>query len=339
MNKKVFVFEDNRAHYNELRNKLIDADYEVIAQEELLEAIDEARITDYVLDVIKKNWDKGLRLIICDLKIDNFDNFRGLDLIKSIRSNDFLIPECPTFSMLIPIIVWTGEATDDVIIDSMRLGANDYGYKPLFSPSTGRDNRGNEENWRAFRKKVNDQVECFENRLSHILSVPNAIRSGLEEFKKRYKGETTAFIMTSFAKEHKEMANKVRDTLKKCGITGLIADAPGGENSEILWNNIKVFMHGCDFGIGLYADDSIVFNKEKEENGERIIRINSNLSMEVGYMLGLQKKVYILKHEKLPKINSDLAEYIYVSFNKESLEQAIIDLLKTKGHYSINCVN
>ena len=58
------------------------------------------------------------------------------------------------------------------------------------------------------------------------------------------------------------------------------------------------------------------------------IRINPNLSQEVGYMLGLQKKVCILKDKKLDKINTDLSSWIYQEYTKDTLEKQLVQWLK-----------
>ena len=55
------------------------------------------------------------------------------------------------------------------------------------------------------------------------------------------------------------------------------------------------------------------------------------MSQEVGYMLGLQKKVCILKDKKLDKLPTDLAGRIYVEYeNEEDLKQRLGEWITNK---------
>ena len=188
-------------------------------------------------------------------------------------------------------------------------------------------------------------MDSYDRRLEFMY--PSKLKDEIMAFKATHANEKTAFIMTSFAEEHQNTIALVKEVLKKYDITPCMANKQGGENTDDLWPNIEVFIHGCDFGIGIYADDSILKGKneageKKYENGDerekekekelfKRIRINPNLSQEVGYMLGIQKKVCILKDGKLKHLPTDLAGKIYVPFeNDEDLKKNLGEWIEGK---------
>ena len=336
MKTKIFIFEDKRNDYNFLKEELAKhGEYEVISQDGLLNAIAEGTTPKYVENVLKDNWNKGLKLIVFDLLVDDAkkktENL-GADLIQRIREDkDFIIDECPPFSMLIPIIVVTGTAEQSDIDTARDAGANFYIPKPIKNPENDRQKKESKEIIEQLKAKTRELIFNFEKKLSYISVVPSHILNEVAEFKEKYQGRKTAFIMTSFKEEHKKIADEIKIILNKHGITGLLADAEGGENKNDVWPNIEVFMHGCDFGIGIYADDSVLgISKRMKKGDNNKIRINSNLSLEVGYMLGLKKQICFLKEENLDKLNSDLASKIYVNFNDSNLENKLTEWLKNK---------
>lgn len=324
---KILIFEDDRNDYQELVQELgSNGLYEIIPNEELFNAFDSGTSLEYVKNIIKRNWDKDLKIIICDLLVKNTN--LGKELIDKIRNDeDFYVEDCKSFSALIPIIVYSSTADQNDIDEAIENGANSYVQKPIKTTDM-RMKTQNAQKVETLKKQIKKQISCFEKKLQLIEdNFPNRIKKEIIEFKAANKNKTTAFIMTSFAVEHKSVADKIIDILKKHDINGYIADAVGGKHSDDLLPNIEVFMYGCDFGIGIYADDSILENNEK-------IRINSNLSFEVGYMLSMQKQICILKDKKLTKLNSDLCSKIYVEFDKDdttnNLEQSLTEWLRNK---------
>ena len=305
---KILIFEDTKRDHDKLADELSkNGLYEVMPYADLSTAIDAGTSFDYVKNIIKDNWNKNLKLIICDLIVKN-ENL-GEKLIGKIRNEkDFCVEECKSFSCLIPIIIWTGNAEQNDIDAAISAGANDFAYKPSFDATDQRTIKDNPRKIELLKEKIKRQISFFDQRLEIAQdNIPIGIKDEVKKFKEKHAGKTTAFIMTSFAEEHKKVGEEIIKTLEDFNIKGFMADDTGGKNYDDLLPNIEVFMYGCDFGIGIYADNSILTNHEK-------IRINSNLSFEVGYMLSLQKKVCILKEKKLPKLNSDLCSKIYVEF-------------------------
>lgn len=173
MEKKVLIYEDNDVHFNLLKNKLKGLGYEVIPESfsDLGANIDLGQERSYMKEQIINNWDKGLKLIICDLHDERNRRDTGVEIIKYIRTN-VLIPECPAFPMIIPIIIWTGAYRNDELLKPLTCGANDFVYKPHFSEETQNDQKENDERWQDLIKKLEEQELMFNTRFNWIVSNP-----------------------------------------------------------------------------------------------------------------------------------------------------------------------
>ncbi|WP_197513130.1 hypothetical protein [Acidihalobacter aeolianus] len=162
-----------------------------------------------------------------------------------------------------------------------------------------------------------------EKRISEqAISTPE-IASGLEKFRKDYpNGTKTAFIIMQFGntKLHNEIVETIKEILKRNNIVGLRADDK--EYMDDLFPNVKVYMHACDFGIA-------VFDRITEND------FNPNVTLEVGYMLGMGKDVLLLKDKTLKSLSTDLTGRLYKQFDttevKNSLPEQLEKWLSDKG--------
>lgn len=149
------------------------------------------------------------------------------------------------------------------------------------------------------------------------------IASGLEKFRKDYPARSkTAFIIMQFGetKLHKDIVSSIKKTLALYGITALRADDK--EYMDDLFPNVKVYMHACDFGVA-------VFDRITEDD------FNPNVTLEVGYMLGMGKDVLLLKDKTLKSLSTDLTGRLYKQFEttdvENSMPKQIEKWLKDKG--------
>lgn len=149
------------------------------------------------------------------------------------------------------------------------------------------------------------------------------IASGLEKFRRDYPiGKRTAFIIMQFGstKLHSDIVSSIKDVLKSHNITALRADDK--EYMDDLFPNIKVYMHACDFGIA-------VFDRITKDD------FNPNVTLEVGYMLGMGKDVLLLKDKTLESLSTDLTGRLYKQFDttdvQNTLPQQIEKWLLDKG--------
>lgn len=134
------------------------------------------------------------------------------------------------------------------------------------------------------------------------------IASGLERFRADHPlGTKTAVIIMQFGntKPHSEVVSCIRDTLGANGIVGLRADDK--EYMDDLFANIKTYMHACDFGIAVY-------DRITEDD------FNPNVSLEVGYMMGMGKDVLLLKDRTLRNLHTDLAGRLYKQFDTTDVQ-------------------
>jgi len=162
------------------------------------------------------------------------------------------------------------------------------------------------------RTKISDEA----------LSTPE-IASGLEKFRADYPlGTKTAFIIMQFGatKAHTGVVECIKNSLQSRGIVALRADDK--EYMDDLFTNIKTYMHACDFGIA-------VFDRITEDD------FNPNVSLEVGYMMGMGKDVLLLKDRTLRNLHTDLAGKLYKQFDTTDIDatmpQQIDKWLSDKG--------
>lgn len=324
--KKILIIEDQEEDFMKMCS-LLGNTYDVLPNnfKEMSACVEYPKetgkdIVAFAIQQIEENY-RDLKLVLCDIKLGN-NKRGGNQVVNGIREHKIL--GFHNWTSLVPIIAITHYANrQESILDA---GADFTLLKEEIEKIED-----------VFLALIDNNVKVFERRLESLL--PQSLKDEIKAFRKNHEDKKTAFIMTSFAKEHQNTINQIIEVLKKHNITPCLANKEGGENHDFLWPNIEVFIHGCDFGIGIYADDSILNGGDimdgKEQNKERFkrIRINPNMSQEVGYMLGLQKKVCVLKDIRLDNLPSDLAGKIYVEYdsnNDSDLEKQLGEWLTNK---------
>lgn len=138
--------------------------------------------------------------------------------------------------------------------------------------------------------------------------IPNDILDSYNQFNLDHSGDNlTAFVIMQIKDTgfHREIYEVIKSTCNSLGIRALRADEK--EYSEDLFTNVKTYMHACSFGIA-------VFERISEDD------INPNVSLEVGYMLGLGKRVCLLKEKTLQKLQTDLAGKLYRPFDLQNIK-------------------
>lgn len=101
------------------------------------------------------------------------------------------------------------------------------------------------------------------------------------------------------------------------GITAELADrdyqgirADDRDYTGELWSNVEVCMIGCSLGIAVFEDI------EQRE-------FNPNVSLELGYMLGRQKRCLLLKERRLPDLPADVVHRLYKPFDAFNIEETV----------------
>jgi hypothetical protein len=119
------------------------------------------------------------------------------------------------------------------------------------------------------------------------------------------------FIIMRFGSEPEHVA--IIDALKRasirCGVTLIRADHR--MYHEDLMENVRVYLHGCSFGIAIFED--------AESKG-----FNPNVSLEVGYLQALGKPVLPLKSPTLPRLPTDLLSKLYLDYEPIAIHESTI---------------
>lgn len=97
---------------------------------------------------------------------------------------------------------------------------------------------------------------------------------------------------------------KIKQTLDRYGLKGHLAKDKS--YSDDLWNNIRIYMHSCKYGLA-------VFEQIKDS------AFNPNISLEIGYMYAMGKECLLLKDKRVPRLPTDICGKLYKSFDYEKL--------------------
>jgi len=113
---------------------------------------------------------------------------------------------------------------------------------------------------------------------------------------------STAFLIMRFSSKRQfgQIHDALRSAFSELGVRLLRADDK--TYSEDLFENVRLYADCCSFGVA-------VFDRIEGEY------FNPNVSLEVGFMLGRQKPVLLLKDETMQVLPSDLVGRLYVPLN------------------------
>ena len=109
-------------------------------------------------------------------------------------------------------------------------------------------------------------------------------------------------------KAHEQVYAAIRNALDPHQFVALRADSK--QYHDNLWMNILTYAFGCRFGIAVF--------ERIEDNA-----FNPNVSLEVGYMMGIGKPVCYLKERTLHSLNTDLVGQLYREFDLQSCAETI----------------
>ena len=132
----------------------------------------------------------------------------------------------------------------------------------------------------------------------------------VEQFRRDHQDQRTVFVMMRFANVLllDELYRVIRGELAALGINAVRGDEK--TYTAQVWLNAEVYMQGADGGIAVF-DNVLV-------GGRPPGGINPNVSVEAGYMLGLDKPVLLLRDRNLPEWPSDFAGQEYSRYDGEN---------------------
>ena len=135
-----------------------------------------------------------------------------------------------------------------------------------------------------------------------------SLKEPIKRFLEIYPFEKNVFIMMRYYDNvdiFKNIEKDIKDSLIKIGLVGHLArDRTYVRN---LYDNIKVYMACCQFGIA-------VFEEIKDAN------FNPNISIELGFMEAWGREVLLLKEEKLNRLHTDIVGELYEVFNQDRVK-------------------
>jgi len=140
---------------------------------------------------------------------------------------------------------------------------------------------------------------------------PVEITQSLTDFRKAYPDPTSvAFLMMKFGETeaHNRFVAAIRTAFSAHGITVLRAD--DRQFHDDLFLNVQTYMHGCGLGVAVF---------ERIQGDE----FNPNASLEVGYMMSMQKPLCLLKDQSLRTLPTDLVSRLYKPFDVHNPEGTI----------------
>lgn len=319
MRKNVFIIEDDEDDFTRLYELLSPKGFTILPNDDDFINMQKSmnrfsysaysgNISAFVIDYLKEHY-KEIDLILCDIKFEGLNDEGGKECIEDVRA-------CSEFSpfywaYMVPVVVVTNYSSNQLPNLTSAKVNRVYLKENIFTTQTD-----------EFRHDLDSLIKQFRNHFSPK-EYPQGIEKRIIDFKRRHP-RNTAYIITDYLL--KNFAEKAKTVLDHHNMYGKITIAPGGENRGKAWDNIEIYMNGCDFGICIYSDDSTL-----DSDGNKRDKMNANVSFEVGYMLGLQKSVCFLKHDSLSKQPSDFSGDNYLAFKDEdSLEHVLIEWLKNR---------
>jgi hypothetical protein len=208
-----------------------------------------------------------------------------------------------------------------------------------------RSRGGNETLQNLALKPVKETLQIVEKNIMDLLSSskpinPNvlALKADIERMNRDVPFDKSVFLMTKFPdKPGKTLKDQQLDSLtaaievalKPYGLTVRRADRRNYASTKQLWDNARIHMLGCMYGI------AVLESKYKDE-------FNPNVALEYGFMNALGREVILLIEESFKHRRADIVGTLGKTFNlsgkpgemQESVAEAIdswmIDIGKPK---------
>jgi hypothetical protein len=206
----------------------------------------------------------------------------------------------------------SGKISTDKLVAQLKIEIGEVHWV-LSLPETVVQNITDEEISKLAQSYIESIMEAQKYKTEKMIddeAMFQEIAKEIKLFKADFTGKRTAFIIMQFSKTpaHDKIVSTIKEILKKYNIVGLRADDK--EYSDDIFANIKTYMHCCEFGIS-------VFERILEDN------FNPNVSIEVGYMMGLRKHVCLLKDQTLKNLPTDLMGKLYKQFDPQNIETTL----------------
>lgn len=147
--------------------------------------------------------------------------------------------------------------------------------------------------------------------LTSFSDLPDELNEPLNRFRKDFgPKDKCGFLMMKFedTKIQTEIIQIIKSHFESKGLNLLRADDKW--YADDLFTNIKTYMHGCSFGVALF---------------ERINSnyFNPNVSLEIGYMMAMNKPILFLKDKTLTSLHTDLVGKLYHEYDFQNPQNTL----------------
>jgi hypothetical protein len=156
-----------------------------------------------------------------------------------------------------------------------------------------------------YPEDLNNLNTIIDTALSEELNQP------LHRFRKDFStSEKCGFLMMKYedSKIQTELIDIIKNHFEKKGIKILRADDKW--YADDLLTNIQTYMHGCSFGVALFERINTNY-------------FNPNVSLEIGYMMAMNKPILYLKDSTLTSLQTDLIGKLYHEYDFQSPENTL----------------
>ncbi len=108
--------------------------------------------------------------------------------------------------------------------------------------------------------------------------------------------------------QYKDIHEAIKEGFAAYGLKVLRAD--DRDFTGDLWENVCLYMLGCRFGVAVFDEiDSREFNP--------------NISMELGFMIALNKRCLLLKDQRMSGLPTDVVGKLYRPFDTYRIQETI----------------
>jgi nucleoside 2-deoxyribosyltransferase len=150
--------------------------------------------------------------------------------------------------------------------------------------------------------------------LANAQSTPagfTTLKSDIERMNKDVEFEKSVFLMTKFPdkpgdrlkdKQLDSLTKAIEEALRPYGLVVRRADQRNFASSKQLWDNVRIHMLGCKYGI------AILESKYKDE-------FNPNVALEYGFMNAIGREVILFIEETFKHRRADIMSTLGKEFN------------------------
>ncbi|HEV2961456.1 MAG TPA: hypothetical protein VG649_06485 [Candidatus Angelobacter sp.] len=124
--------------------------------------------------------------------------------------------------------------------------------------------------------------------------------------------ESNVFLMTRFRKtlHHEAVSDAVAEAVRAFGLEFIRADKLN-ISETLLWRRIQFCMEACYFGVA-------IFEAIDEQD------FSPNISLELGYMMGLKRHCLLLKEHNVNMLPTDLCGHEYKRFDSSNIRPTVL---------------